>query len=49
MQVLGISCLTNMASGILDQPLSHDEVIDVAGKVKLKFIALIKGILKEMN
>lgn len=49
MQVLGISCLTNMASGILDQPLSHDEVIDVAGKVKVKFISLIKEILKEMK
>ncbi|MET3697758.1 purine-nucleoside phosphorylase [Bacillus oleivorans] len=48
MKVLGISCLTNMASGILDQPLSHDEVIEVAGKVKVKFIELVKGIVKEI-
>ncbi|MEI4769792.1 purine-nucleoside phosphorylase [Psychrobacillus sp. FJAT-51614] len=48
MNVLGISCLTNMASGILDQPLNHDEVIDVAGKVKVKFVDLIKGVLEEI-
>ncbi|WP_042477338.1 purine-nucleoside phosphorylase [Bacillus ndiopicus] len=42
MKVLGISCLTNMACGILDQPLSHDEVIEVAAQVKEKFIRLVK-------
>ncbi|WP_042353496.1 purine-nucleoside phosphorylase [Bacillus rubiinfantis] len=45
---LGISCLTNMASGILDQPLSHDEVIEVAGKVREKFVNLVKGIVEEL-
>lgn len=48
MKVLGISCLTNMACGILDQPLSHDEVIEVAAQVKTTFIGLVKGVLKEM-
>lgn len=48
MKVLGISCLTNMASGILDQPLSHDEVIEVAGKVREKFVNLVKGILEKI-
>ncbi|MDN4100355.1 purine-nucleoside phosphorylase [Bacillus cereus] len=48
MKVLGISCLTNMACGILDEPLSHDEVIVVAGKARTKFIELIKSILKEI-
>ncbi|WP_434749872.1 purine-nucleoside phosphorylase [Paenibacillus amylolyticus] len=48
MKVLGISCLTNMACGILDQPLSHDEVIEVAAKVKTTFIGLVKGILQKM-
>ncbi len=48
MAVLGISCLTNMASGILDQPLSHDEVITVAAKVKDDFIALIKTVLTHL-
>lgn len=49
MKVLGISCLTNMACGILDQPLNHEEVIEVAGKVRVNFIALIKGILDKME
>lgn len=48
MKVLGISCLTNMACGILDQPLNHDEVIEVAGKVKVKFVELVKGVLEEI-
>lgn len=48
MKVLGISCITNMASGILDQPLNHEEVIDVAGKVRVKFVGLVKGILEEI-
>ncbi|AZO95621.1 purine-nucleoside phosphorylase [Halocella sp. SP3-1] len=42
--VLGISCITNMAAGILDQPLSHEEVIETTEKVKENFISLIKGI-----
>ncbi|WP_342599840.1 purine-nucleoside phosphorylase [Psychrobacillus sp. FSL H8-0483] len=48
MKVLGISCLTNMACGILDQPLNHDEVIEVASKVKTKFVGLIKGVLEKI-
>lgn len=48
MKVLGISCLTNMAAGILNQPLSHDEVIEVAAKVRTNFAELIKGIVKEI-
>ncbi|GAF11245.1 purine nucleoside phosphorylase [Bacillus sp. JCM 19046] len=48
MEVLGISCLTNMACGILDEPLSHDDVIVVAGKANQAFTTLVKGILTEM-
>lgn len=46
MNVLGISCISNMAAGIMDQPLSHDEVIETTEKVKEQFINLIKEILK---
>ncbi|PLT28266.1 purine-nucleoside phosphorylase [Peribacillus deserti] len=46
--VLGISCITNMAAGILDQPLSHDEVIETTEKVKASFLNLIKAIVKEL-
>src|SRR5690606_2406421 len=49
MKVLGISCLTNMASGILETPLSHQEVIDVAAKAREKFVSLIKGVLENLS
>ena len=44
--VLGISCITNMAAGVLPEPLSHEEVIETAEKVKPKFISLVKNILE---
>ncbi|WP_409306038.1 purine-nucleoside phosphorylase [Peribacillus sp. SCS-155] len=46
MKVLGISCITNMAAGILDQPLSHDEVIETTEKVKSTFLSFVKDIVK---
>ena len=45
MRVLGISCITNMAAGILDQPLCHEEVTETAGRVKEKFKNLIDGVI----
>jgi purine-nucleoside phosphorylase len=48
MDVLGISCLTNMASGILEQKLSHEEVLQVALSVDDKFKRLIKGIVRQI-
>ncbi|MDD3012271.1 MAG: purine-nucleoside phosphorylase [Candidatus Gastranaerophilales bacterium] len=48
MKVLGISCITNMAAGILDQPLCHDEVIKTSNRVKENFIKLLKEIIKEI-
>ena len=46
MKVLGISCITNMAAGILDQPLSHEEVMETSEKVKTEFASLIRGITR---
>ena len=46
LKVLGISCVTNMAAGILDQPLSHEEVIETANGVKEKVETLVKTILR---
>ncbi|MDP4094138.1 MAG: purine-nucleoside phosphorylase [Bacillota bacterium] len=45
-KVLGISCITNMAAGILDQPLSHEEVITTTKDAEFKFTALVAGIIK---
>jgi len=47
MRVLGISCITNMAAGILEQPLMHDEVMVTAKKAEGKFIRLVRSILEE--
>jgi purine-nucleoside phosphorylase len=46
MKVLGISCISNMAAGILDQPLTHDEVIETTERVKADFLQYIKEIVK---
>lgn len=48
MKTLGISCMTNMAAGILDQPLNHEEVLETGLRVKTSFAALIKGIVREL-
>lgn len=48
MKTLGISCITNMASGVLNQPLSHEEVIETSNMVHEKFKSLIKGLVKEI-
>jgi purine-nucleoside phosphorylase len=47
-RVAGISCVTNMAAGILDQPLSHDEVIEVTERVRGQFIKFVKRFVQEM-
>jgi purine-nucleoside phosphorylase len=49
MEVLGISCISNMAAGILDQPLTHDEVIETTEKVKADFLRLVKAIIAEIE
>jgi len=48
MQVLGISCISNMAAGILEQPLSHDEVMETTEKVKATFLSLVHGIVAKL-
>ncbi|RJS59607.1 purine-nucleoside phosphorylase [Bacillus sp. PK3_68] len=48
MQVLGISCISNMAAGILDQPLTHDEVIETTERVRADFLRYIKEIVGSM-
>ena len=45
LKVLAISCVTNMAAGILDQVLTHEEVLETGERVKGDFTALLKAIL----
>ena len=44
-KVLAISCVTNMAAGILDQPLSHQEVMETGERVKSSFESLLRAVL----
>ena len=46
--VLGISCITNMAAGILKQKLTHQEVIDTTTRVQKQFTALVLGVLRKV-
>jgi purine-nucleoside phosphorylase len=45
MEVLGVSCITNMAAGVLPVPLHHDEVMETARRVRGQFAALLEGIV----
>jgi purine-nucleoside phosphorylase len=47
--VLAISCVTNMAAGILDQPLSHQEVMETGERVKTSFEALLRAVLPRVE
>lgn len=47
-EVLGISCISNMASGILPAPLSEEEVIETTGRVRGAFIALLEGVIERL-
>lgn len=48
MKVLGLSLMSNMAAGVLDQPLTTEEVDETAEKSAEKFKVLLKNILKQM-
>jgi purine-nucleoside phosphorylase len=47
-RVLGISCVTNAAAGILDQPLDHKEVLETAERVKGQFISLLRAVIPDI-
>ena len=48
LNVLAISCVTNMAAGILDQPLSHAEVMETGERVKSTFQALLRAVIPRL-
>jgi len=47
-RVLGISCVTNMAAGILDQPINHAEVMETGERVRTQFVALLRSVIPRM-
>ena len=48
-RVLGVSCITNMAAGIIDQPLDEQEVIETAARVKGTFRALLDETIRRIG
>jgi purine-nucleoside phosphorylase len=48
LEVLGISCISNMAAGVLPQPLDHAEVLETTGRVRDSFIALLENIIERL-
>jgi len=48
-RVLGISCITNMAAGILPQKLTHEEVMDTTERVRENFQSLLQGIIPRLS
>lgn len=49
MKLLGLSLMTNMAAGVLDQPITGEEVDETASKAALRFRELLREILKNIN
>jgi purine-nucleoside phosphorylase len=47
-KVLAISCVTNMAAGILNQVINHEEVLETGARVREDFVALLRAVLPEM-
>ena len=48
-ELLAISCVTNMAAGILDQPLNHEEVLETGRRVMGQFVALLRAVLPRIS
>jgi purine-nucleoside phosphorylase len=47
-KILAISCVTNMAAGILDKPLNHEEVLETTARVQVDFVALVEAVLPKI-
>lgn len=47
-RILGISCVTNAAAGVLDQPLDHKEVLETADRIKGQFIGLLRAVIPDI-
>jgi len=47
-KVLAISCVTNMAAGVLDRPLNHEEVLETGRRVAGQFNALLREVIPEI-
>ncbi len=49
LRVLGISCITNLAAGMLDQPITGEEVLEISARCRDRFSALIRKIIARIG
>ena len=49
LRVLGISCVTNAAAGVLDRPLDHKDVLETAERVKGQFTGLLRAVIPDLE
>ena len=49
LRVLGVSCITNMAAGVLDKPISHEEVIETGERVRETFAELLRRVIPKLQ
>ena len=49
MEVLGISCITNMAAGISDEPINHEEVMATGDRVRETFAQLLRRVVSRIH
>jgi purine-nucleoside phosphorylase len=49
LEVLGISCITNMAAGISDEPINHEEVMATGDRVREAFAQLLRGVVGRIH
>jgi len=48
LEVLGVSCISNLAAGILPQPVTTEEVIETTTRVRAEFVGLVEGVLARL-
>ena len=49
LRVLGLSCITNMAAGVLDKPINHEEVIETGARVRETFAELLRRVIPKLQ
>jgi purine-nucleoside phosphorylase len=49
LRVLGLSCITNMAAGVLDKPINHEEVIEIGNRVRETFAELLRRVIPKLQ
>jgi purine-nucleoside phosphorylase len=49
LRVLGLSCITNMAAGVLDKPINHEDVIETGARVRETFAELLRRVIPKLQ